>query len=190
MRGERGIKIFLKSVQRRVNDLKTMIDEFSQFARMPVPNFKLEDINDLLNTVISRYQQIYPNIQFKQKFSPDLPMINLDREQIKRVFINLFDNAIDAITESNQTKKNIIIVSIYDRITSKVGIYICDNGKGISPENKAKLFVPYFSSKKEGRGLGLAIVHRIINDHNGSISAEDYHPKGTKFILIFPVQTV
>jgi len=179
-----------ETIIQEVHDLKTMIDEFSQFARMPVPNFKLEDINDLLNTVISRYQQMYPNIEFKQKFSPNLPMISLDREQIKRVFINLFDNAIDAIMESNQTKKNIIIVSIYDRTTSKISIYICDNGKGISPENKAKLFVPYFSSKKEGRGLGLAIVHRIINDHNGSISVEDYHPRGTKFNLLFPVQTV
>ena len=133
---------------------------------------------------------MYPQTKFTKQFSSDLPIINLDREQMKRVFINLFDNAIDTMTESKQTKKNIIIVSMYDRITSKVIIQICDNGKGISAEDKAKLFVPYFSSKKEGRGLGLAIVHRIINDHNGSISVEDYQPQGTKFILTFPVQIV
>ena len=191
MEGYEGIfEECTETIIQEVNDLKTMIDEFSRFARMPVPNFKPEDINDLISTVISRYQRMYPNVQFKEKFSSDLPMVNLDREQMKRVFINLFDNAIDAMMESKQTKKNIIIVSIYDQSTSMVSIQICNNGKEISPEDKAKLFVPYFSSKKEGRGLGLAIVHQIISDHKGSISVEDYHPKGTKFILMFPVQTV
>jgi two-component system nitrogen regulation sensor histidine kinase NtrY len=226
-----------ETIIQEVNDLKTMIDEFSQFARLPLPNLKPEDINHLITTMITRYRQMYPDILFEQHLAADLPLISLDREQIKRVFINLFDNAIDAMTGDarindvmtgevktsddmasddmasdaksvdiragdamivddrtvgdmtgvNRTEKKLSVVSIYDRVSSKIRIDVSDNGKGISPEDKEKLFMPYFSTKKEGRGLGLAIVHRIMDDHSGSITGEDNHPEGTKFILLFPV---
>ena len=169
-----------------VNDLKTMIDEFSLFARMPLPNLKKENLNQLISTLLARYQQIYSDIEFYQELSKDIPEIDLDREQIKRVFINLFDNAIDSMI-MNQKKKILKTISIYDTIMSKVKIAIIDNGMGMPPEDKTKLFVPYFSTKKEGRGLGLAIVYRIINDHNGAITVEDNLPKGTKFTLAFNV---
>ncbi|MEW5802966.1 MAG: ATP-binding protein [bacterium] len=176
-----------ETIIQEVNDLKTMIDEFSQFARLPLPNLKPEDLNHLITTVITRYQQMYFNVHFEQHLSQDLPLVNLDREQIKRVFINLFDNAIDAMAEVGHGEKRISVVSIYDCTASKIRIEVSDNGKGISPEDKEKLFMPYFSTKREGRGLGLAIVHRIIDDHNGSITGVDNQPAGTKFILLIPV---
>ncbi|MEW6379367.1 MAG: ATP-binding protein [bacterium] len=176
-----------ETIIQEVNDLKNMIDEFSQFARLPLPNLRPEDLNHLIGMVISRYQEMYPDIRFEQHLSADLPLVNLDREQIKRVFINLFDNAIDAMSGPGGPEKKLTVVSIYDRSSSKVRLEVSDNGKGIPPEDKEKLFMPYFSTKKEGRGLGLAIVHRIIGDHNGHITGEDNMPKGTKFILLLPV---
>ncbi|MCL6584822.1 MAG: HAMP domain-containing protein [bacterium] len=176
-----------ETIIQEVNELKTMIDEFSQFARLPLPNLRPEDLNHLIGTVIARYQEMYPEIQIEQHLASDLPLINLDREQMKRVFINLFDNAIEAMAEISRAEKKLTVVSIYDRIASRVRVEVIDNGKGISAEEKEKLFMPYFSTKREGRGLGLAIVHRIIDDHNGQIIGEDNLPEGTKFILLLPV---
>lgn len=177
-----------ETIIQEVNELKNMIDEFSRFARMPEPYFKPEDLHQLIITMIDRYKQMYPEIQFDQQTLGVLPLLHLDREQVKRVFINLLDNAIDALSDSPLKKRKVWVVSLFDQATSKVRIEIIDNGKGISPEEKTRLFVPYFSTKKEGRGLGLAIVHRIITDHNGTITIEDNHPNGTKFILAFPAQ--
>jgi len=98
--------------------------------------------------------------------------------------INLLDNSIEAI----DGKGEVIIDLDYDRALQMVKIEFVDNGKGISPENKEKLFEPYFSTKKQGTGLGLAIVNTIITDHNGFIRVKDNKPKGVKFIIELPVR--
>ena len=108
--------------------------------------------------------------------------MNLDSEQIRRAFINLFENAIDAIEE----KGEIHISTRYDRARKMVTIEFADNGVGIDPKNLNKLFQPHYTTKKRGSGLGLAIVNRIIVDHNGTIQIQENHPRGTKIVIELP----
>ncbi len=103
---------------------------------------------------------------------------------MKRAMINLLDNAMDAIEGAGE----IHIDLSYDKEEEKARIDLSDNGNGISPEHKMRLFEPYFSTKTHGTGLGLAIVNTIINDHRGSISVQDNHPKGTRFIIELPIK--
>ena len=112
----------------------------------------------------------------------NLGFVHLDPEQIRRVFINLFENAIDAFD-----KRGLIQISTRIMQTEKmVRIEFSDDGSGIIPDDRDKLFLPHFSTKKRGTGLGLAIVNRIIIDHNGSIRVKDNHPRGTVFIIDLP----
>jgi two-component system nitrogen regulation sensor histidine kinase NtrY len=108
--------------------------------------------------------------------------LNLDSEQIRRAFINLFENAIDAIEE----KGEIHITTRLNEERKIVSIEFADNGVGIDPKNLNKLFQPHFTTKKRGSGLGLAIVNRIIVDHNGTIQIQENHPKGTKILIELP----
>jgi two-component system nitrogen regulation sensor histidine kinase NtrY len=116
--------------------------------------------------------------------SAEVPEIKVDREQMKRVMINLLDNALDAIDGKGQ----ITIGLSSDQEQQIVTIEVADNGKGIPPEHKTRVFEPYFSTKKHGTGLGLAIVNNIINDHNGSIRVQDEEPQGTRFIIELPLK--
>ncbi|MGB0911852.1 MAG: sensor histidine kinase, partial [Nitrospirales bacterium] len=110
------------------------------------------------------------------------PEINCDAEQIRRVFVNLFDNAIQAMN----SKGRIWVSTECDRRRHRVIVKVADEGTGIQPDDQDKLFVPYFSRKRTGTGLGLAIVHRIITDHNGSIRAENNDPQGAIFTFELP----
>ena len=98
--------------------------------------------------------------------------------------INLLDNAIEAIDGDGKVEIDLE----FNSILHMVRIQVTDNGKGISPENKLRLFEPYFSTKKQGTGLGLAIVNTIITDHNGFIRVQDNQPRGTRFIIELPVR--
>ncbi|MGH7228048.1 MAG: sensor histidine kinase, partial [Nitrospiraceae bacterium] len=112
-----------------------------------------------------------------------LPELNLDREQINRVFVNLFDNAIQAMSQ----KGRLWVTTRYDPKRHKAVVSVADEGVGINPEDQEKLFVPYFSRKRTGTGLGLAIVRRIITDHEGQIQAGNNQPKGAVFTFDLPV---
>jgi len=167
-----------------VEELKGLVDEFSNFARMPAPNPLPDNIKQIIQDAILLYKDVHKNIAFKFIDSHDIPIFELDREQIKRVMINLLDNAVAAIPE----KGKISIKLFYDKVLRIVRIEVSDTGTGISNEDKERLFEPYFSTKKSGTGLGLAIVSRIISDHNGLIRVEDNKPKGTRFIIELPVR--
>ena len=121
---------------------------------------------------------------FNREFSGEIPTASVDREQMKRVFINLIDNALEAI----QRKGQIEIVTRYLKKVRLMRIEVADDGPGIDPADKARLFLPYFSTKKRGTGLGLAIVNRIISDHEGTVRFEDNQPKGSRFIIELPVR--
>ncbi len=103
---------------------------------------------------------------------------------MKRVFTNLIENAVESMENSGQ----ISISTSFDADINAVLIEVADEGVGVAPEDKDKLFLPYFSTKKDGTGLGLAIVNRIIADHNGYIRFEDNVPKGTKVIIELPAE--
>jgi signal transduction histidine kinase len=109
-----------------------------------------------------------------------------DAEQIRRVVVNLMDNAADAM--ENSLVKEIIIATRSDPQRAVVEAEISDTGCGVSPEDKEKLFLPYFSTKDRGTGLGLAIVNRIVAEHHGSIRVEENDPLGTRFVLELPLK--
>jgi two-component system nitrogen regulation sensor histidine kinase NtrY len=168
----------------QVEGLKRLVNEFSSYARMPAPNLKPNNIKEIIQESVSLYRETEKEIKLIFKPTSEVPLLHLDKEQMKRVMINLLDNAIDAI----DGKGEIVIDLSYDQDQQSVKIEVADDGKGIPPENRDHLFEPYFSTKKHGTGLGLAIVSTIISDHNGSIRAQERQPRGTKFIVELPVK--
>ncbi len=166
-----------------VDELKTLVDEFSNFARMPAAQPSPNNLNEILHEAITLYQEAHRNITFSLRTDENIPTIQLDRDQIKRVLINLLDNAVAAIDGNGA----IIIESTYNRELKMVTFTVADTGHGILPEDRARLFEPYFSTKKAGTGLGLAIVNTIISDHHGFIRTKDNQPKGTIFTIELPI---
>ncbi len=186
LRGKDG-KVFHECTEmiiKQVEELKGLVNEFSNFARMPAANPAPEDIRQIIKEALSLYKEARKDVSFIFNDSRDVPVFDLDREQMKRVMINLLDNAIEAIDGSGE----VFIDLDYDDVLRMVRIEVTDQGEGISPQNKSRLFEPYFSTKKQGTGLGLAIVNTIITGHNGFIRVQDNHPKGTKFIIELPTK--
>lgn len=166
-----------------VDELKTLVDEFSNFARMPAAQPAANNLNDIIREALTLYQEAHRNISFSFRPDESIPQLMLDRDQIKRVLINLLDNAVAAIEEEGA----IDIESNLDQELKMVTFTVSDTGHGIAPEDRPRLFEPYFSTKKSGTGLGLAIVNNIISDHHGFIRVKENQPKGTRFIIELPV---
>ncbi len=173
-----------RTIIQQVEELKSLVNEFSNFARMPSVNPAPNDLNSIVEETVSLYRAGHKNIDFRTETDPMLPVIDIDREKIKRVLINLIDNAIDSMEDGG----TITVETHYDSTLGIARLEVSDTGCGIPAENKARLFEPYFSTKKTGTGLGLAIVNEIITDHNGYIRVKDNHPRGTRFIIELPVK--
>ena len=181
-------RVFEESSQtiiQQVDGLKRLLDEFAEFARMPRPNPVSQGLLPVVDSVIRLYEAAHKEVAFVKDVPGDLPEMLLDQEQMKRVFINLFKNAVEVMEESGGEIRVSARSAAGD---DKVRIEVSDNGPGISVEDVSRLFEPYFSRKKKGGGLGLAIVERIIADHNGSIHAEQNHPHGARFIIELPIR--
>lgn len=166
-----------------VDELKTLVDEFSTFARMPSAQPTPNSLNEIIREALTLYQGAHRNVAFS--FAPDetVPLIRLDRDQVKRMLINLLDNAVAALDEAGEIR----IETLYDPELRMATLSVADTGHGIAPEDKPRLFEPYFSTKKGGTGLGLAIVTTIVADHGGFIRVKDNTPKGTIFVIELPV---
>lgn len=169
-------------ISRQVDELKNLVNEFSNFARMPATKPTPNNLNEIVNECLVLYQEGHKNITFERSLSQNLPTSNLDREQIKRVIINLLENAVAALDDQG----TITVESSFNPELQIITLTIADNGSGIRDEDKPRLFEPYFSTKKTGTGLGLAIVSTIISDHNGYIRVRDNSPKGARFIIELP----
>ncbi|MBN2124331.1 MAG: HAMP domain-containing protein [Deltaproteobacteria bacterium] len=169
----------------QVEELKRLVNEFSSYARMPASNPVPNDVRQIIDESLSLYREVRSGIRIRFNDPGELPVIKVDREQMKRAMINLLDNAIDAIDGPGE----VVIDLDYDRDKEVVRVQIADNGRGIPDEHKMRLFEPYFSTKKHGTGLGLAIVNTIVSDHNGSIRVQDREPRGTRFIIELPAET-
>jgi len=165
-----------------VESLKGLVDEFSQFARMPAPRAVPTDVHALLDDALGLYQGLFTDVEFRRKFGDGLPKVAVDQEQIRRVVINLVDNAIEAMDRRGA----IDIETEHDRANSVVRIVVADNGPGIPAAEREKLFLPHYSTKQRGSGLGLAIVRRIVAEHGGSIAVTDNAPRGTRFAIELP----
>jgi len=170
----------------QVTELKNLVNEFSNFARMPAVNPTPNDLNEIIGSSLVLFKEAHRDIIFHFFPDPALPVFKVDRDQMKRVFINILDNAVAAVDGGG-----VIEIEVkYDASLQMVTLEVRDNGCGVPDEDKPKLFEPYFSTKKSGTGtgLGLAIVNAIISDHNGYIRVRDNHPKGTKFIIDLPLR--
>ncbi len=172
-----------RMIIKQVDELKNLVNDFSNFARMPACNPAPNDLNEIIAETLVLYQEAHKEITFTFHPDPRLPSFNLDRDQLKRVIINLLDNALGAI----EGEGSVVIESNFSPALQMVTFSVADNGCGIPAEDKPRLFEPYFSTKKSGTGLGLAIVSTIIADHNGYIRVKDNFPKGTRFIIEMPV---
>lgn len=170
----------------QVDDLKNLVNEFSNFARMPASNPAPENINSIISDTMILYQQGHKDIEFKLSADTSIPNINVDREQIKRAIINLLDNAVHAVHEAEPPHR-IDLKTELNLAMNMATLTICDTGCGIPDKDKPRLFEPYFSTKQSGTGLGLAIVATIISDHGGYIRVKDHHPHGTEIIIELPL---
>jgi nitrogen fixation/metabolism regulation signal transduction histidine kinase len=175
----------VQTISQEVATLKGMVDEFSRFARLPSANMVPTNLNALIENTLSAYEGRLLGIRLRTQLVP-LPEIKLDPEQFKRVFVNLFDNALEAMDDS--ARKELSVESNFYRHRETVKVVVKDTGHGISPADKEKLFLPYFSTRKRGTGLGLAIVSRIIADHKGYIHVEDNLPAGASFVIEIPAR--
>jgi two-component system nitrogen regulation sensor histidine kinase NtrY len=182
---ERVFEESSRTIIQQVDGLKGLLDEFSEFARMPRPNPVPQRLEPVVGSVIQLYMAgTQKDVRFVTEIPADLPELLLDQEQIKRVFINLIKNALEVM----ETGGTIWITARAEIGNGMARIEVADDGPGISTEDVARLFEPYFSRKKKGGGLGLAIVERIIADHDGSIHAEKNTPQGARFIIELPVK--
>jgi len=176
-----------------VESLKALVDEFAQFARMPAPRTVPTDLHALLADTLALYTGLFREIRIDRRFAPDLPPVRVDVEQVRRVVINLIDNAVEALGGSAATLRpdgappRIVVETRHDRVNGVAHVVVADNGPGIPPGDRDKLFMPYYSTKRRGSGLGLAIVRRIVAEHGGSIEVEDNTPAGTVFTIELPL---
>jgi len=174
-----------KLIGREVGTLKTLVDEFTAFARFPASKPTPAQINPILEDALNVFAGRLIGISLRRDLSPDLPIVQADPDQLKRVVVNIVDNAAEAL--ENSLRKEIWVRSALAPDRDVVEITVEDSGPGITPEAKERLFLPYFSTKRSGTGLGLAIVNRIVAEHHGSIRVEENFPTGTKFVIELPV---
>ncbi len=164
-----------------VEGLRRLVDEFSRFARMPALAPKPTDLHRLLDGVVALYGETHPAVTLRTDFPPDAPPLEADGDQLKRAVLNLIDNAVEA------GASEVAVSTHWDRAAGRVQLVVADNGEGIPHDARDKLFLPYFSTKTTGMGLGLPIVHQIVTDHGGQIRVADNLPKGSRFIIELPV---
>ncbi len=175
-----------------VESLKALVDEFAQFARMPAPRAVPSNLNGVITDTLALYNGLFSAVTLDRRLAPAIPPVRLDVEQIRRVIINLIDNAIEALGGTQAPPRPggsppcITIESQHDPVNAVARIVIADNGPGVPIADREKLFMPYYSTKNRGSGLGLAIVRRIVSEHGGSIELGDNTPSGSRFVVELP----
>jgi two-component system nitrogen regulation sensor histidine kinase NtrY len=176
----------LDAISNQVESLKLLVDEFSNFARLPAASPRPDDLNRIVRDAVSSYAGT-ENVVFETELDPDLPTVDVDREQMRRVLTNLIDNAVAAVRRGRSGAGRVTLRSIYDPALQSVRLEVADDGVGIPPEDRRRVFEPYFSTTDKGTGLGLAIVSRIVADHRGYIRVQENAPRGTRFVIELPV---
>ncbi|MBC8029716.1 MAG: HAMP domain-containing protein [Pyrinomonadaceae bacterium] len=174
-----------ETIAREVAGLKAMVDEFSRFARLPLAKLEAANLNDVIRQAVALYDGRLDGVAIGTEFDANLPNAMLDSEQLRRVFVNLIDNAKNALADALGNRL-ISISTSFEPGRSLLIAEVSDNGHGIRPADFQRLFQPYFSTRGSGTGLGLAIVQRIIMEHGGRIRAEMNHPRGAKFVIELP----
>lgn len=171
------------TIIQQVDELKNLVNEFSQFARLPSAQLAPHDLNDTVQEALFLFKEGHRAIRFQFR-QGEIPLLELDREQMKRALINLLDNAVTAVEE----KGEITISTTYESARGVVCLEVADNGSGLAADVKERIFEPYVSTKKNGTGLGLTIVNQIIEDHRGYIRVRPNEPRGTRFTIELPAR--
>jgi len=180
---ERILRECTGTISSEVESVRVLVNEFSQLAGFPAAQPVPSDLNEIVENALGLFSGRWNGIQLDKYLTVGLPLVNIDREQIKRVIVNLVDNAAEAMQESPFKH---LLVATQAGPAETVELIVADTGCGISPEDRDRLFLPYFSTKGRGTGLGLAIVHHILSEHNASIRVEDNEPSGARFIVEIP----
>ncbi len=176
------------TITREIETLRALVNEFSQFARFPAAQPEPGDLNEVVETALETYNGRLQGLHLLKQLAPGLPLVNLDSEQFRRAVVNLVDNAVEAMEcDGAPAPKELSISTALGATGDTVELAVADSGHGIAPEDKEKLFLPYFSTRKRGTGLGLAIVSRIVAEHKGSIRVEENAPRGARFVMEIPV---
>ncbi|MCL7487614.1 MAG: ATP-binding protein [Desulfobulbaceae bacterium] len=174
-----------RTIVNQVEEIKRLVSEFSDFARMPQVRKKPGNLVAIVEDILSLYREAHKHITFTLDCREDIPEFSFDPVQIKRILINLLDNGVSVLPESG----NITITLHVNHAENTMVMEVADTGPGISEQIKFRLFEPYFSTKKSGTGLGLAIAHTIVTEHNGTIQVRDNHPAGAVFIVELPLDS-
>jgi two-component system nitrogen regulation sensor histidine kinase NtrY len=148
---------------------------------MPEPDPRPADIREVIDSVLALYSGVH-GVRWEVETSPDIGLVRVDRDQMRRALINLVDNALAAMGGSGTVR----IAARGYAGPGSLRLEVSDTGPGIPSGDRDRLFLPYFSTKRRGTGLGLAIVHRVVTDHQGSIRAEDNRPHGLRFVIEIP----
>ena len=175
------------NISTSLESVKTLVNAFSQLARFPAAQPSPSSLNEVVESAIGVFAGRLDRIELITNFAPDLPLVNIDREQFTRVVVNLVDNAAEAMQESLVRR---LFVGTQPGAADTVELIVADTGCGVTQEQKEKLFLPYFSTKGRGTGLGLAIAAHIIAEHGGQIRIEDNLPAGARFIVEIPAAEV
>jgi len=173
------------SITREVAGLKALVDEFSRFARMPSPRMEPGDLNEVIRQAVQLYEERLDGVDLRLALEEDVPPAMLDTEQMKRVFVNLTDNALEALA-AMPDGRGLTIKTRHDVTRDVLVASVEDTGEGIPPGDFKRLFQPYFSTRGRGTGLGLAIVSRIVTEHGGRVYAEASVPHGARFVIELP----
>jgi len=191
-KGEEGLLLreCTDTIIKHTDELKEMVNEFSNFARFPETSPAPHDLNQVVSEIHSLFSQAHPRIKISVDLENKLPTFEFDRDQIKRVLMNLLDNAVAAalasLESSAHRQATIRIATHFNEQLQMAVLSVEDNGMGMTEDVRSRVFEPYFSTKKEGTGLGLAIVKRIINDHDGFIRVRSSPGLGTQFLIELP----
>jgi nitrogen fixation/metabolism regulation signal transduction histidine kinase len=180
---QRILRECARTISREVESVKTLADEFSQFSRFPAAQPVPSDINHIVKNALAVFLGRLDEIDLRVELAPGLPPIHADPEQLKRVIVNLVDNAAEAMRDVPVKR---MLVRTAASAPDAIELLVADTGCGISPEDKEKLFLPYFSTKGRGTGLGLAIVSHILSEHGARVRVEDNRPAGARFYVDIP----
>jgi two-component system, NtrC family, nitrogen regulation sensor histidine kinase NtrY len=180
----RIVKDGTDTIAKEVESVKNLVNQFSQFARFPAAQPVKCDLNEVVESAAAVFVGRLDGIELRTELATNLALVHVDKDQFKRVVVNLVDNAAEAMRESPVKR---VVIATRAGAADTIELMVADTGCGVSPEDREKLFLPYFSTKGRGTGLGLAIVNHILADHNAHVRVEDNLPAGTRFTIEIPV---